>query len=285
MEEVAGKLWDRFMTRMADTRHAEAAVTLPEISRTAGILFRALGGDSGLDMKAAQAAEHGARRSWLQRLAGKGMQTELAWCDDEALNLPSEIALFSQRALNRSLYFWLIALTAEMQSGDWFVGNQRATLRVFERYPGFASNHAIDSWSKPACVLTLLRCQRTKPRANAPCALHCLSRGVLPRCRRHANPGSRCICGCIRIRPSRTCLPRTNPATLLTRKAPGVTASRTTPAAAKPSASRCRTVKTASCCFSVRKAFWDGWTIFASTTPPKTTRTAIPLGPQMTSIA
>jgi len=137
MEEFAGKLWDRFMTRVADTRHAEAAVTQPEIARTAGIFFRALGGDSGLDVKAAQAMEHGARRGWLQRLAGTGIETELAWREDEALYLPSEIALFPQRALNRNLYFWLIALAAEMRDGDWFVESQRASLRVFERYPGF----------------------------------------------------------------------------------------------------------------------------------------------------
>jgi nitric oxide reductase NorD protein len=137
MEEIAGKLWDRFMTRVTDTRHTEAAVTLPEISRTAGILFRALGGDSGLSVKAAQATEHGARRSWLQRLAGSGGKSEFAWRDQEALYLPEEIALFPDRTLNRDLYLWLIALAAEMQEGDWFMACQHATLRVFERYPGF----------------------------------------------------------------------------------------------------------------------------------------------------
>ncbi len=141
MEEAAGKLWDRFMMRVADTRHPEAAVTLTEISRTAGIFFRALGGDSGLDVKAAQATEHGARRNWLQRLAGSGTQTEFAWREDEALYLPNEIALFSQRTLNRNLYFWLIALAVEIQDGDWFTENQQASLRVFERYPGFKTRY------------------------------------------------------------------------------------------------------------------------------------------------
>jgi nitric oxide reductase NorD protein len=141
MEEIAGKLWDRFMTRVADTRHAGAAVTLPEISRTAGILFRALGGDAGLDVKAAQATEHGARLGLLQRLAGTGSKTELAWRDHEALYLPDDIALFPERSLNRDLYLWLIALAAEMRPGDWFTESQRATLRVFERYPGFAPRY------------------------------------------------------------------------------------------------------------------------------------------------
>ena len=141
MEEIAGKLWDRFMTRVTDTRHAEAAVTLPEISRTAGILFRALGGDAGLNVKAAQATEHGARRGWLQRMAGTGGKSELAWRDHEALYLPEEIALFSDRTLNRDLYLWLIALAAEMKTDDWFAESQHATLRVFERYPGFGPRY------------------------------------------------------------------------------------------------------------------------------------------------
>lgn len=141
MEEIAGKVWDRFMHRLTDARHADAAVTLPEISRTAGILFRALGGGAGLDVKAAQATEHGARRGLLQRLAGTGGKTELAWRDHEALYLPNEIALFAEHSLNRDLYLWLIALAAEMQPGDWFVESQRATLRVFERYPGFAPRY------------------------------------------------------------------------------------------------------------------------------------------------
>jgi len=141
MEELAGKLWDRFMRRVADTHYPEAGVKLAEIARTAGILFRALGGEAGLDVKPAQATEHGARRGWLQRLAGSGSKTELAWRDQEALYLPDEIALFPEPELNRDLYLWLIALAAEMQPGDWFVESQRASLRVLERYPGFVPRY------------------------------------------------------------------------------------------------------------------------------------------------
>jgi len=143
MEEIAGKLWDRFMVRAAKTRHDKAAVALPEVSRTAGILFRALGGDAGLDVRAGQATEHGARRNLLQRLAGTGGQAALAWRDHEALYLPGEIALFPERTLNRDLYLWLAALAAEMRPGDWIVESQRATLRVLERYPGLAPRYRL----------------------------------------------------------------------------------------------------------------------------------------------
>jgi nitric oxide reductase NorD protein len=72
MEEFVGELWHRFITRMADKSHPEAAVTLIEVEKTAGILFRALGGDPGLRVAQAANTEHGARRRLLQRIAGSG---------------------------------------------------------------------------------------------------------------------------------------------------------------------------------------------------------------------
>ena len=68
MEEHVGQRWDRLITHAASRRHPEAAVTLEQASRCAGILFRALGGDGGLRVEAANATAHGARRSWLQRI-------------------------------------------------------------------------------------------------------------------------------------------------------------------------------------------------------------------------
>lgn len=141
MEEAAGKLWDRLVTRVTDTRHAAAAATLQEISHTAGVLFRALGGDAGLTVKPAQATEHGALRGFMQRLAGTGTKVELAWRNGEALYLPGEIALFPDRGLNRDLYLWLVALAAAIRPGDWFAASQRATVEVLTRLPGFESRY------------------------------------------------------------------------------------------------------------------------------------------------
>ncbi len=44
MEEKVGEFWHRIITRMADTRYPQAAVTLDSVSTTVGIIFRALGG-------------------------------------------------------------------------------------------------------------------------------------------------------------------------------------------------------------------------------------------------
>ncbi len=141
MEELAGKLWDRLVRRLADPRHPHAAVTLTEIAHTAGIVFRALGGEPGLEVKMASATAHGAARSLAARLAGTGDRAELAWRDGHALYLPGEIALFPRRELNRDLYLWLAALAAAFREGEWFQANQQAAQRVLARYPGWVERY------------------------------------------------------------------------------------------------------------------------------------------------
>ncbi|MFH1493272.1 MAG: VWA domain-containing protein [Pseudomonadota bacterium] len=143
MEEQVGALWHKFITGAADKRYPQEAVTLEQISKTAGIVFRAWGGDSGLAVKSATATEHGAKRSLLQRIAGSNTKAELTWLDGETLNLPTAIDLFPQRGLNRDLYLWLIALAATESdpAQPWLRRNQQATLDVLARFPGLAPRY------------------------------------------------------------------------------------------------------------------------------------------------
>jgi len=138
MEEQVGALWHRLITRLAQTRHPEAAVTLQQVSRTVGILFRALGGDGGLQVEAAHATEHGARRGLLQRIAGEAKRIELAWRDDQHLRLPAVIDYFPSRQLNRDLYLWLAALAVgdRQQEEPWIHKNQRLTRQTLRDFPG-----------------------------------------------------------------------------------------------------------------------------------------------------
>jgi len=138
MEEWVGKVWHRVITRSANPRFPQAAVTLEQVRRTAGIVFRALGGDPGLRLEAAAPTTHGARRSWLERVAGDNRKVELAWRDGRSLYLPACIDVFPERQLNHALYLWLAALTAEgAGGGDWFTRNQWLVRRVLARFPGF----------------------------------------------------------------------------------------------------------------------------------------------------
>ncbi|HXE40151.1 MAG TPA: VWA domain-containing protein [Azonexus sp.] len=138
MEEFVGKLWHNWVTKAAAGHYPEAAVKLAEVEKTAGILFRAFGGDPGLKVSAATAATHGAQRTWLQRLAGSGEKVAQARRDAETLRLPPEIAAFPEKALNRDLYLWLAALAASDVAPEqpWFIRNQRASQAALSRYPG-----------------------------------------------------------------------------------------------------------------------------------------------------
>lgn len=143
MEEYVGELWHKLVTRVADKQHLEASISLNEISKTAAIFFRALGGDPGLNISAAPSTRHGARRGWKERLATSGERIELTWRDGETLRLPEKIDLFPERRLNRDLYLWLVALSAANVDDrlPWIVRNQIATQATLDRFPGLVSRY------------------------------------------------------------------------------------------------------------------------------------------------
>ena len=143
MEEQVGALWHKLVTRWADTRHPEAAVHLHDVERGVGLLFRALGGDGGLQVESAEASEHGARRTWLQRLAGSNQKVELAWRDARCLRLPGTIDYFPETSLNRELYLWLTALAVQDDgwTREWLKRNQAMTLATLKRYPALSGRY------------------------------------------------------------------------------------------------------------------------------------------------
>lgn len=145
MEEFIGGLWDKLITRTAYRGFPKARVDLKEIERIAPIFFRVLGGDTGLSIRAGTATTHGAQRKWLERVAGISERVELAWSDETTLHLPAWIDIFPERALNRDLYLWLIALAAHDVGPDacWIVRNQRATQATLRALPGMASRYRL----------------------------------------------------------------------------------------------------------------------------------------------
>ncbi len=138
MEEFVGKHWHRFISRRARAGYPAAGVDLEALRKPLAILFRAFGGDGGLKIEAAQADAQGARRGWLQRLAGSGREAALAWQDGESLRLPPRIDCFPEPELNRQLYHWLAALAAieHGHGDDWLTDNQHRTRAVLARFPG-----------------------------------------------------------------------------------------------------------------------------------------------------
>ncbi len=143
MEEHVGELWHRLITRVADNQYPTATVFLHDIQKRLGIYFRALGGDSGLQIEIADATSNLAKRNLLQRIAGSNAKIQLAWRDERSLRLPPSIAWFEQTELNTDLYYWLACLAAVQDkienaliTQNWFEKNQSMTLAAFKHFPG-----------------------------------------------------------------------------------------------------------------------------------------------------
>ena len=45
MEEWVGGIWHKYITRKASTEYEQAKVCFSDVSKTVGVVFRALGGD------------------------------------------------------------------------------------------------------------------------------------------------------------------------------------------------------------------------------------------------
>ncbi len=145
LEEYVGEKWHRFITRKAQKHYPEAMVHLDEMRKTAGIFFRALGGEGGLHIESATDSEVHARRSVLQRIAGTGNKIQYAWRDDETLRLPESIALFPDKQLNRDLFLWLTALSVvdidANKSDNWISRNQQRTRQTLQIWPGLKQHY------------------------------------------------------------------------------------------------------------------------------------------------
>lgn len=137
MEEWVGRLWHRWIVRAADVEYPQAAVRLEQVQRQVGILYRALGGDPGVEIRSAARARHGARRGLLQRIAGTGTRLPLASLDHATLELPGFCACFPEADLNARLLLWLAGMAAVYRGrGHWLQDNVRAARTLLQRLPG-----------------------------------------------------------------------------------------------------------------------------------------------------
>ncbi|MCQ2032438.1 VWA domain-containing protein [Stutzerimonas chloritidismutans] len=136
VEEWVGSVWHRFITRRANPDFPEARVDLESMQRPLSLLFRAMGGASGVGVEAASARDLLLRRNLLQQVAGTCKQLPVAWCDASNLRLPQSLAVYPEVSLNQDLYRWLALLAA--QAGPmrhWARDNQRWTQAILEHFP------------------------------------------------------------------------------------------------------------------------------------------------------
>jgi len=143
MEEHVGQLWDKIINRASCSRYPDAEIYLEDLKKTLSIIFRAMGGDTGLTLETSTATEHHARISFLQRVAGSQKKTELSWVDKTALHLPYKLDVFPEKSLNKKLYIWLTAMasTNNTESAPWLQHNQQLTLNTLKRFPGLQKDY------------------------------------------------------------------------------------------------------------------------------------------------
>jgi len=137
MEEWIGGLWHKYITRKASNDYFDARVNFDEVSRSVGVVFRALGGNAVKRVEAATARDYVVRRSFLQKISGENQQISLAWQDEDSLRLPESLAVFPDKELNQDLYIWLAVLAANHMGRfrHWAKDNQALVASVLNKYP------------------------------------------------------------------------------------------------------------------------------------------------------
>jgi len=142
MEEMVGQWWHQAITRLARVEHPEAMVTLAQVQKSIGILFRSAGGGPATRLTQASEQAVGGQPSWLQRLSGSGKRAALAQWEPDVLALPTQLAVFETATLNRDLYLWLALVSAFFEdTQDWLADNQMATKKALNAFPGFAARY------------------------------------------------------------------------------------------------------------------------------------------------
>ncbi len=113
-EETVGKLWHRYASRLdAPDVHDGARVGLSEVGGRLAILFRGLGGDPAVEIKAVadEVSQH--RLSLRRRLGTWAEAVPQTSFDGAALRLPESLAVFPAREANAALYVWLVAIVSQ----------------------------------------------------------------------------------------------------------------------------------------------------------------------------
>lgn len=110
LEETVGRAWHRLVGATASyPAYADEAATLAEVQGQIAVMFRALGGEAGVQIAGARSRKSGHRLGWRQRIGLGDESLDHAGRDGATVFLPDRIALFPDRELNALLYRWLAA--------------------------------------------------------------------------------------------------------------------------------------------------------------------------------
>jgi nitric oxide reductase NorD protein len=136
--------WHNYIVGKSRKHFPKAKVELENFKTHLSIFFRAIGGEKSLNIDSTSAIRHGAYQGFLQKISATGQKAELAHFGREQLYLPSELAYFNDKQLNKDLYIWLTAIASidknESQQ-QWIVQNQINTQKILKHWPGLTSKY------------------------------------------------------------------------------------------------------------------------------------------------
>ncbi|CCE03930.1 VWA domain-containing protein [Bradyrhizobium sp. STM 3809] len=172
LEETVGRAWHRLVgTTSSYPVHPDHAVALNDVSGRIAVMFRALGGETGVQIVGARARKSGHRLGWRQRIGLGDECLDQAGRDGATVFLPDTIALLPDRALNAQLYQWLAAWFATMPADPIADSDplrrdlltlrraHETTMVVLTRFPGLNRSYA-----QLARALAVTRPRRPLPR-------------------------------------------------------------------------------------------------------------------------
>jgi nitric oxide reductase NorD protein len=145
-EETVGNLWHEMASQIgADVTYCEAGVSLSSVRQSLAVLFRALGGASGVELVEAAPTLAAHRRTMRRKLGVERDREWVASFDGERLSLPPFIANFADPTLNRAAYFWLTALAATTDLNKVMLPDVGACAAAFDCAQIKANADAVDA--------------------------------------------------------------------------------------------------------------------------------------------
>jgi len=160
LEESIGKVWDKYLNRKVHKFHEEQRVYFADISKSLNIFHHLMGGDKGKDLQVTDKRYVDTSRTALQKLSFLGKEFFLTWQDDDSIYLPASFAYFPTKEENEMLYYWLIAMSVNVNVTDKNLinQNQKVVHYLTDRYSGFenfynnASSYLIEKYEQLAFI-------------------------------------------------------------------------------------------------------------------------------------
>lgn len=144
MEEWVGMKWHNYIVGKSRKHFPASKVNLAEFKNHLSIFFRALGGEKSLTIESTSAIRHGAYQGFLQKISATGQKAELAHFGHECIYLPTQLAYFENKQLNKDLYIWLTAIASiDKNNGKqhWIIQNQINTQTILKQWPGLKAKY------------------------------------------------------------------------------------------------------------------------------------------------